>query len=188
MNPVFNAALELQSVCQNQQWQFCFIGGVAVQRWGQPRFTADADLTLLTGFSGEEVFARHLLNRFRPRRADALEFALQNRVLLLFSAEGIPLDVALGAFPFEVNSIQRASPFRFPGGQELITCSAEDLIVHKCFANREKDWLDVDTVVSRQWGKLNLGLVRSELAPLLELKGEPENMGRLEKVIARHTC
>ena len=27
----------------------------------------------------------------------------------------------------------------------------------------------------------------SELAPLLELKGEPENMGRLEKVIARHT-
>jgi hypothetical protein len=60
------------------------------------------------------------------------------------------------------------------------------LIVHKCFANREKDWLDVDTVVSRQRGKLNLGLVRSELAPLLELKGEPENMGRLEKVIARH--
>ena len=83
MNPVFNAALELQSVCQNQQWQFCFI--------------------------------------------------------------------------------------------------------LKCFANREKDRLDVDTVVSRQWGKLNLGLVRSELPPLLELKGEPENMGRLEKVIARDT-
>jgi hypothetical protein len=61
------------------------------------------DLTLLTGFLGEEAFARHLLSRFRPRRADALEFALQNCVLLLFSAEGIPLDVALGAFPFEVN-------------------------------------------------------------------------------------
>ena len=72
-------------------------------------------------------------------------------------------------------------------GFTFFPTQGDDLIVHKCFANREKDWLDVDTVVSRQWGKLNLGLVRSELAPLLELKGEPENMGRLKKVIARHT-
>ena len=72
-------------------------------------------------------------------------------------------------------------------GFTFIPTQGDDWVLHKCFANRENEWPDVDTVVSRQWGKLNLGLVRSELAPLLELQGEPENMGRLEKVIARHT-
>jgi hypothetical protein len=46
---VIQAAYELQAVCQAQGWQFCFIDGMAVQRWGEPRETVDADLTLLTG-------------------------------------------------------------------------------------------------------------------------------------------
>ncbi len=38
----------------------------------------------------------------------------------------------------------------------------------------------------RQWGKLNLDLVRTELKPLVDLKEEPEIMHRLEKLIHRH--
>jgi hypothetical protein len=74
----------------------------------------------------------------------------------------------------------------FPTGQSLITCSAEDLLVHKCFANRDKDWLDVDGILARQWNKLNLKLVRTELKPLAELKEEPEIIARLEQKITRH--
>ena len=33
MNKVIQAAAELQNVCQSQGWQFCFIGGLALQRW-----------------------------------------------------------------------------------------------------------------------------------------------------------
>ena len=36
---VLAAAGEIQSFCLQQCWRFCFIGGVAVQRWGEPRFT-----------------------------------------------------------------------------------------------------------------------------------------------------
>lgn len=49
MTEVIQAAAELQSVCQNERWQFAFIGGLALLRWGEPRETVDADLTLLTG-------------------------------------------------------------------------------------------------------------------------------------------
>ena len=56
MNAVFAAALELQSFCQQQGWRFCLIGGVALQRWGEPRQTAHVDITLLTGFGGEDNF------------------------------------------------------------------------------------------------------------------------------------
>ncbi len=187
MNQVFAAALELENVCRQKNWQFCFIGGIAVQRWGEPRFTDDVDLTLMTNFGHEEEFIHHLLAIFHPRNDNAVEFALRNRVLLMENAEKVPLDVALGAFPFEIRTIERASSFRFPTGQSLITCSAEDLVVHKCFAAREQDWLDVDHILARQWGKLDLKLIRAELKPLVDLKEEPEIMKRLEKLIHRHS-
>src|SRR4051812_17461718 len=37
VNSLFAAALELQSFCTGRQFRFCFIGGLAVQRWGDPR-------------------------------------------------------------------------------------------------------------------------------------------------------
>ncbi len=186
MNGVYQAALQLQEVCQKSGWSFCFIGGLAVQRWGEPRLTDDADITLLTGFGGEEKYIARLLKSFSPRRADAVEFALRYRVLLLENSEGVGLDIALGALPFETNAVKRASPFHFPTGQSLITCSAEDLIVHKAFANREVDWMDIGHILSRQRGKLNLAQIRSELTPLLELKEQPEIARHLEQLIKHH--
>ena len=56
MNDVINAAAELQAVCVAEGWRFCFIGGIAVLRWGEPRETVDVDLTLLTGFGDEALF------------------------------------------------------------------------------------------------------------------------------------
>ena len=41
---VLAAAGDVQRFCLQQRWQFCFIGGVAVQRWGEPRLTQDVDL------------------------------------------------------------------------------------------------------------------------------------------------
>jgi hypothetical protein len=93
------------------------------------------------------------------------------------------LDGALGGLHYEENSIRRASAFQFPTRQSLTTCSAEDLIAHKVFAARDKDWLDVDGILARQWGKLNLALIRAELKPLLELPERPESLARLEQKI-----
>jgi hypothetical protein len=181
---VLEAAMDVQAFCGQRGWRFCFIGGVAVQRWGEPRLTQDVDLTLLTGFGKEEAFADTMLQHFEPRRSDAREFALRYRVLLLRTKHGIDVDVAFGALPFEERSIQRASLWSWASGQALFTCSAEDLIVHKAFAGRDLDWGDLERVLARQHGKLDLALVRSELKPLLELKDQPEALDKLEAKIA----
>src|SRR5438128_444081 len=131
INHVFEAALELQRFCESQQYRFCFIGAVALQRWGDPRATQDADLTLLTGFGQEEHFISALIQHFRPRRPDAAEFALRNRVLLLFASNDVPLDIALGGVPFEERTIERSSPWQIRSDTKITTCSAEDLVVHK---------------------------------------------------------
>ncbi len=180
---VLAAAGEVQRFCRRQDWRFCFIGGVALQRWGEPRLTQDVDLTLLTGFGREEQFVDALLKEFNPRRPDAREFALAHRVLLLETSKGIGVDAALGGLPFEERTVQRASEWAWATDQLLFTCSAEDLVVHKAFAGRDLDWGDVERVLTRQHGKLNLTQIRTELKPLLELKGTPESLDKLERML-----
>jgi len=58
MNGLFSAARQLQEFCDAQGWRSCFIGGLAVQRWGQSRLTGDVDLTLLAGFEMMDTLAR----------------------------------------------------------------------------------------------------------------------------------
>jgi len=184
---VLEAAGEVQAFCEQRNWRFCFIGGIAIQRWGEPRLTQVADLTLLTGFGGEEFFADALLQRFSGRRTDARDFALRNRVLLLQTSRGIAVDIAFGGFPFEERSIERASPWSWAVNRVLRTCSAEDLVTHKVFAGRDRDWGDVESVIIRQHAKLNLAQVRKELEPLLELNGQPEAMAKLDELTAKVT-
>lgn len=185
LTPILAAAGQLVDFCRARRWLCCLIGGLAVQRWGEPRFTRDADLTLLTGFGGEADFIKSLMAEFAPRRADAEDFAAQSRVLLLRAENGVDLDVALGALPFEQRVIDRASDYEFRDGCRLPTCSAEDLVVHKVFAGRERDWADVRGVLDRQHGKIDLALVRRELKPLLEAKEEPEALAKFEKLVSQ---
>ncbi len=153
MNALFVAAKDVADFMATRRWKFCVIGGLAVQRWGEPRLTRDADLTLLTGFGDEERFADALLGRFQGRRPDARAFALLNRVLLLRASNGA--DVSFGALAFEVSMLRRATPFAFHAGLVLPTCSAEDLFVMKAFAGRPQDWLDAQGIVVRQGKSLN---------------------------------
>lgn len=185
MNPLLAGALEVQAFCCAQSWRFCFIGGLAVQRWGEPRLTQDADLTVITGFGNEASFVDTLLARFAGRLSDAREFALRNRVLLIRSSGGVPLDVALGAMPFEEHATARASDFTIAPGVVIRTCSAEDLVVFKTFAGRARDWLDIEGIAIRQAARLDERLIWNELVPLLELKESPEDAERLRAILDR---
>ena len=181
MTEVIQAASELQALCHAQGWQFCFIGGLALLRWGEPRETVDADLTLLTGFGGEDRFIRVLLQHFDGRIPEAGQFALDRRVLLLRSRNGVGLDVALGALPFEELVVQRSSFFDYSPKIALRTCSGEDLVVLKAFAGRGQDWVDVERIIVRQTGKLDWTYIRTQLRPLAELKDAPEILDQLER-------
>jgi hypothetical protein len=183
VNPLFAAALELQRFFETRQWRFCFIGGLAVQRWGEPRLTLDVDCTLLTGFGQEARYVDELLSVFAGRVDSPRAFALANRVLLLYGFSRVPLDIALGAMPFEEHSIERASPFDIGNGQSLLTCSAEDLVVFKAFAGRERDWLDIETIMLRQREALDADAIERELIPLLELKEDTETRPRLRRLL-----
>jgi hypothetical protein len=93
--------------------------------------------------------------RHSRHRSDARDFAPQNRVVLLSSESGIPIDVALGAMPFKERATDRATDFVLQEGAAPRTCSAEDPVIFKAFAGREKDWLDIEGIVLRQAGRFD---------------------------------
>jgi len=185
-SPLASAAFDLQSFMQSEQWAFCFIGGLANAYWGEPRYTEDADVSLLTGFGNEERFIAQLLRRFQPRRDDAADFALRSRVLLLRHENGVALDIGLAAFPYEESAVGRAvlclSADEFNG---LRICSAEDFIIYKAFAGRERDWVDIDGVLRRQ-RKLQLALVKAELPWLLEIKADDQALLRVAALAQKY--
>lgn len=183
MNELTRLAAEIGHFCDERGWRFCVIGGYAVQYWGEPRMTMDVDLSLVTGFGDEEQFIDELLREYPGRLSDTKNFALQNRVLLLRDANGVGIDISLGALPFEERVIERSVEIQAESGVKIRVCSAEDLIIMKAFADREIDWHDIRGVIVRQdIQKMNWELIQRELKPLCEAKENMEIMGRLDAV------
>jgi hypothetical protein len=146
--------------------------------------TRDVDLSLLTGFGRESVFIEKLLERYQARIEDPEAFALRNRVLLLVK-DGVGIDVALAAIPFEERVIERSSSFEFLPGKSLRTCSVEDLIVYKAFADRQRDWTDIEAILVRQGSALDLQAIKAELGPLIAAKESPQILIRLKEMFTR---
>ena len=167
MKGLLQAAVQLQSFFLNHDWPFCFIDGLAVLRWGDPRLTQDIDVSLLTGFGRERHFASILAEQYRTRISDAVDFAVRRRVLLLESDDGYGIDIAFAALPFEELVIRRSSLFQFLPQLALQTCSAEDLLVLKAFSNRHKDRQDL----SPSKVSIGLGLHRGSTSALTGIEG-----------------
>lgn len=176
---LFREARAVQDFLTQQGWPFCFIGGVALQHWGEPRATRDLDLTVFTGFGGEAPVIDALLAHYQGRRADARDFALRYRVLLCSTPAGVPVDIALGALAFEAEMIARAADAEFEPGVALRICSAEDLLVLKAFADRPQDRADALGIARRSGRALDWDAVLTRLAPLAETKADPEIVSRV---------
>ena len=185
-NRLLAAAAEIQAFCTRAGWKFCFIGGVAVQHWGEPRLTRDADLTVFTGVGDEQRYVDALLSSFAARIEGMRDFALRHRVVLLRASNGIPLDVSLGALDFESAAVEKSELVEIADGVRLTLCSADALLVFKVFAGRPQDWLDVEGIVAKSGGRIDWHGVRTDLRTLLELKEDAESLPRLEIVLARH--
>lgn len=124
------------------------IGGVAASLLGRPRMTQDIDAMIMLDASLWDDFVKTGRSfGFKPRRADALDFARRNRVLLMqHVASGIGIDISLGALPFERESLKRAVRVRIGKGLVIPIPGPEDLIIMKAVAHRPKDLIDIASI------------------------------------------
>jgi hypothetical protein len=89
---IWKSAVETQQQLLELGFQTCVIGGIAVQRSGEPRVTKDVDFTLLSGFGNERPIVKKILRYFDPE--------LKTRKNLQFI-----LGISLGGLPFEETSL-----------------------------------------------------------------------------------
>ena len=154
--------------------QACVIGGIVVSRWGEPRATSDVDIVVLADFGDERRVLAELLSEYPSRRPDPEAFAEANRIALLTLPGRINADVSLGAFPFELEVLERATEWQLPGGLALRTCSAEDLVLYKLIAGRPGDIQDITGIVRRQGRALDAARIRRWGAQLADLTEDPD--------------
>ena len=88
----------------------------------------------------------------------------------------------MGGIAFKEQLVSRATRYEFLPELSLLTCSAEDLIVLKAFADRPRDWGDVETIAARQQGQLDWGYIFGQLEPLCQVKEAPEIVERVRQL------
>ena len=162
------------------------IGGIAVIARGVPRQTVDIDAAVWAeGLDLDRlvgVLARHDID---ARADDAVAFARERQVLLLrHRPSGTPLDVSLAWLPFERAALERAEPFDF-AGVVIKVAQAEDLVIYKAVAWRERDRSDIERLLLRHGHVVDLARIRTLVRQFAEALDEPERVEQFEALVRR---
>lgn len=134
-------------------FEYLLYGGLAAGLWGEPRYTEDVDFVL---FLPERHAYKFLREAARHGFAVDEDLAIQQLQVngwarLPFGAPKSPwhLDLTLGDSPFDKSALSRRKDVEL-FGRTVWIASAEDLLIYKLVSWRERDVLDVHSIVKRQ--------------------------------------
>jgi hypothetical protein len=142
---------------------YMIIGGQAVLLYGEPRLTRDIDITLGVNVDHLDrlLSAVHELS-LKPLPQNIESFVGETMVLpTLDKHTGIRVDFIFSYTPFETNAIQRAKTVIILG-QNVAFASPEDLIIHKIFAGRPRDFEDIRMILMKN-PNLDISYIRKWL-------------------------
>lgn len=159
------------------------IGGFANLMWGRPRFTRDLDITIAADDAQLERLLTALAPAFRSRVGDPVGFARETAVVPLESSEGVQIDMVIARHPVEDEAISRA--IEIPVGDAKVRfATAEDLILHKIVSERSRDLEDVEGIVRRQRGRLDLDYLRPRIRALANTLERPQMLTEFERLLS----
>jgi hypothetical protein len=163
---------------------YILYGGMAVALWGEPRYTEDVDIVLFVRERDAHKFLR-----VASKKGFHVEEDLAIQQLQVSGWARLPfgdrkslwhLDLTLGDTPFDESALKRRVHVTLVG-HKVWAATAEDLLIYKLIADREKDRLDIETIVARQ-EKLDLVYLR-KWAGWWEREGIPKMKDRLERML-----
>ena len=162
---------------------FMLIGGQAVLLHGAPRLTDDIDLTL--GIGPDQVEIVHDVVRtlgLIPLAPDPTRFVQETFVYPARDPDtGFRVDFIFSTTPFEQQAIAHAVLVQV-ADERVPFASADDLIIHKLFAGRARDWDDAVSVVRRQGPRLDWSYIEHWSRQFAQVPGRedlPAQVARL---------
>ena len=181
MSELTDAAAEVHRWLRERDLPHYFVGGLAVQVWGEARFTRDFDVCVVVPPEDVEGLMRQLLQSFQPRFDGADEIGGTLWVLPLVTPSAVPFDVTFALLAPETEMANRAVEVEMAGGQTLPVCCAEDLVVYKSNADRGKDAFDLEGILARQNSRLDVGAIRERLQRLCAAIEDSAPLERFER-------
>jgi hypothetical protein len=164
---------------------FMLIGGQAVLLHGRPRLTDDIGITLGLGPSElSTVRAVCAPCGLVPLPEDVDAFVRETFVLPCHHPpSGLRVDFIFSTTPYEAQAIGRAVIVKL-AGTSVPFASAEDLILHKLFAGRPRDWEDAVGVVRRKGTTLDWEYLHRWAAEFALVPGQEDLPDRLARLRA----
>jgi hypothetical protein len=159
------------------------IGGVAVIARGVRRLTDDVDATVWAeGLELRGLLRKLAEHRIVPRIDDALAFARRSQVLLLqHEPSGVDIDLSLAWLPFESEALDRADLVSI-GRRRIAVATAEDLIIYKAIAARERDLSDIQRLFEIHGSDIDLARARRIVRQLAGVLERPELVSTLDRL------
>lgn len=167
-NRLLLALKEISTFLATHEIESCLIGGIAVQFRGEPRFTSDIDICILSDLEIQEKTVDLILAQYSSIVDNPKELALSAQ-LLPICIENITIDLSFGLTGFEQQVIKRASFETLTDNFIIKVATSEDLIIFKCLAGRPKDIQDIDSILSKNKNVLDKAYITNVLGELERL-------------------
>ncbi len=135
--------------------------GLALGIWGQPRSTYDVDVIVATSESEIDQLCAALTGQPEFVLVPSVCPMLRTTLVRIhlpdhrkYPVERTLIDILVFGSAFAQSVVDRRVLMDFEG-RDYYCCSAEDLVVMKCLANRPQDLLDVSAVLKRRGDRLD---------------------------------
>ncbi len=159
---------------------YMLIGGLTISIWGEMRVTYDVDFKVSVDMPLAD-FRKLVLEHFPARSTNIPPHKLSPYVIHFWASPDVAADILVSIVDYEKEAIKRAVNAKVLGIPVRV-CTAEDFIVHKAIANRDKDWMDIASIIMRQRGKLDHKYVHHWLEQFAEALETPEILTRFEEL------
>ncbi len=183
-SPIVEVLAAAAEALRRSDSRWYLFGAQAVAIWGQPRMSADVDIT--AAVEAPYLDFVHAMQKagFDPRVNDWEGFLERTRVIpFLHREQQLPLDVVLAGPGLEEEFLERAVPVTV-AGVTIPVITPEDLIITKVLAGRPKDIEDVRGIVRERLATLDLQRVRTVLATLEQALSRSDLLSELERLLS----
>lgn len=161
---VEQALLRMSELLKRAKIRHAFMGGVAASAWGEPRATYDVDVAVAVSPENHDQLVRILeRNKYKldttptlKRVGAALQYVRAEDTTL---ETRVVVDVFLTSDEYQNEALLRRRRISFRS-KSLFLMSAEDTLLYKLLAAREKDMVDVQGILVASGDQLDMKYLR----------------------------
>jgi hypothetical protein len=168
--------------------KYAVLGGIAVLLYGEPRLTMDIDVNISIDKSDIDKFLK--VGRkygFYAIPGNIRSFVKKTGVIPMKFCKGKitgKCDVIIAENPIEFSALERAVTKKI-GLVKVRVITPEDLIIHKITSSRPRDIEDLEGIIVRQKGMLDIKYIKSWLKKIADANYKPGLIKLFEKLAGR---